>query len=69
MTLEELRILYGYSVSRVARELKVTRMTIYLWESGKTMPNASHLRRLSKLYGISMDELLEVLEHTRQKEG
>lgn len=38
-----------------ADSLGVDKSTVYNWESGKTEPNTTQLREMSKLSGIPMD--------------
>lgn len=53
------RLKSGLSIMAVAKELKVSRIAVYLWESGQTLPTAKHLKELAKLYRCTMDELME----------
>lgn len=41
--------------SEVAKEIGVSNQTICNWENGKSEPTHSQARRLSELYGISLD--------------
>jgi len=66
MTLAELREAKGMTVEELAKELKVCRMTVYLWETGNTMPTAKNLRKLAEFYELSMEEMLGVLEATKK---
>lgn len=38
-----------------AEAIGVDKSTVYNWESGKTEPNTTQLREMSKLSGIPMD--------------
>lgn len=48
----------GFSQEQAARELGVDQSSVCLWETGKTMPRASMLPKIAKLYGCTIDELL-----------
>lgn len=38
--------------------LSIDRTTYTKWESGDTLPNLIHLTKLSKIYGVSIDDLV-----------
>ncbi len=56
--LAELRKKSGLTQSEVAEELGVSRQAVSRWETGEISPSVENLRRLSKLYGVPMDELV-----------
>ena len=58
MRLKQLRAGSGYTQKSVASLLGVNQSTVALWETGKTMPRASLLPRIAKLYNCTVDELL-----------
>ena len=43
----------------VAAELNISRKAISRWESGLALPSTENLKCLSKLYGVSVDYLLD----------
>ena len=43
----------------VAAELNISRQAISRWESGLALPSTENLKCLSKLYGVSVDYLLD----------
>lgn len=55
----ELRKKKGLSQMELAEELKVSRQAISRWEVGSAVPSIENLKCLGKLYGVSMDYLLE----------
>ena len=63
MTLGEnilkLRKKQGLSQEQLGYQIDVTRQTISNWESEDTAPNPEQLKRLSKVFDISIDELLD----------
>ena len=42
-----------------ARMLGVTRQSVYLWEKGLSYPEASKLLEIRRLFGVSIDSLLD----------
>lgn len=49
----------GLSQEEVAGKLGVTRQTISKWELDETLPDICQSKKLSNLYGLSLDELIE----------
>lgn len=49
----------GYSQENVAEKLGVSRQTISKWETGETLPDIQQSKRLSVLYGLTLDDLIE----------
>lgn len=62
MKLEEnlvrLRKEHGLSQNDLAEKLNVSRQAVSRWEQGVAMPSTDNLIYLSKLYGITLDELI-----------
>lgn len=56
--LSELREKRGLTQAEVAEELGVSRQAISRWETGKIKPSTDNLRRLGKLYGVTLDYLM-----------
>ena len=63
--LKELREAKKLSQDQAAQELNVSRQAISKWENDKTFPDIDNLIRLSRLYGVTLDELVGV---EREKE-
>jgi transcriptional regulator with XRE-family HTH domain len=57
--LRELRIKFGYTQNQIAKVLNVDRSTYAYYETGKTRPDVTTLMMLAKIYGVSLDALLE----------
>ena len=57
-TLQYYRKRQGLSQVELAEALDVSRQTISKWETGAALPAAEHLHALSKLYGVTVDTLL-----------
>ena len=48
----------GLSQEELAEKLGVTRQAVHKWETEKAMPNIEILKVLSKLFDVSLDNLL-----------
>ena len=57
-----------YSQQFVAEKLHISRQAISKWENGHTYPDVSSLQVLSKLYDISLDELLKGTDEINTEE-
>lgn len=49
----------GLSQEAVAEKLGVSRQTISKWETDETLPDIYQSKKLSKLYNLSLDELID----------
>ena len=67
--LTSLRIENGFSQQELAERLNVTRQAISMWESGATIPSIDSLILLSKLYGVSVDEVLGLASGKKDEEA
>lgn len=56
--LAALRKAAGLSQDSAAEALGITRQAVSRWEQGVNVPSLDSLRALSRLYGVSLDELL-----------
>ncbi len=69
----------GYTQEQLAEQLGVSRQAVSRWESGETTPEMSLLAKLSKIYGVSADYLINdevqterdipVVQKTEQQAG
>ncbi len=59
MTLKEARRRAGLTAKDVALALGVSFQNVYNWEAGSYLPEAGKLLALAKLYGVTVDELLQ----------
>ena len=57
-TLQFYRKRQGLSQAELAEALDVSRQTVSKWETGAVLPSAENLLALSRLYGVSVDALL-----------
>lgn len=48
----------GLTQLKVAEELDISRQAISRWESGVAMPSTENLRRISELYRVPLDYLI-----------
>lgn len=60
--LENLRKSKGMSQDALAQKLNVTRQTISKWELDQTVPDMNKLVEISKIFDISLDELVNDVE-------
>lgn len=58
MTLRELRLKKGYTQQELAKKLNVSQQTIAKWEGGKGYPRVNALFKLSKIFGVKIDDFL-----------
>ena len=59
MGLKEARKRAGLTAKDVALSLGVTFQNVYNWENGSYLPPSKRLPELAKLYGCTVDELLD----------
>lgn len=57
--LKEIRKRKGLTLRQVADQLSVSVNTVWRWENGTMEPSLDKLRRISSLYDVSTDELLQ----------
>lgn len=70
--LAQLRKEHGLSQNDLADQLKVSRQAVSRWEQGLAMPSSDNLIYLSRLYGITLDELIygkEEIENEQAEEA
>lgn len=56
--LKQLRKQINWTQEQLAEQLYVSRAAISKWEGGKGYPNIESLKSISKIFGITIDELL-----------
>lgn len=57
--LQALRKMNGYSQDVLAEKLGISRQAISKWERAESSPDTDNLIALAKLYGLTLDELLD----------
>lgn len=57
-TIRALRQEQGWTQFELALRVGVQPQAVYLWESGRRMPQVPQLRRLGELFGICSDEII-----------
>ena len=55
----QLRKKSGLSQEQLGEKVDVTRQTISNWELGETTPNPEQLKKMSKAFNVSIDEILD----------
>ena len=68
--LKDARMTSGFTQEAVAEKINVSRQTISNWENEKSYPDIISVIELSKLYSISLDDLLKgdekMMEHLEE---
>ena len=74
--LQNLRKKNNISQQELAQKLYVSRAAISKWESGRGTPNIESLKNISKIFSVSVDELLSTdelitfaMEESKKREG
>ena len=57
-TIRALRQEQGWTQFELALRVGVQPQAVYLWESGRRMPQVPQLRKLGQLFGICSDEII-----------
>jgi transcriptional regulator with XRE-family HTH domain len=57
MTIRALRQARGWTQFELALKVGVQPQAVYLWESGRRMPQVPQMRKLGELFGICSDEI------------
>lgn len=55
ITLKAARVNAGLSSEEAAKELGVTRLTLYNWENNKISPRIEYVRKMCELYNCPFD--------------
>lgn len=67
--LKTLRKKSGLTQGELAEKLRTSRQTVSYWETGAVVPTTDNLRFLSRLYGVSLDDLLDDGRELSQREA
>ena len=51
---------FNFSQEELGQKLLVSRQTVSLWEKDQTVPTVDNLMRLREIFGVSVDELLDI---------
>lgn len=57
-TIRALRQARGWTQFELALRVQVQPQTVYLWESGRRLPQVPQLRRLGEVFGLCSDEIV-----------
>lgn len=57
VTIRQLREQHGMTQVELAVKIGVSPGSVYGWESGRTEPKVSQLRKVAKLFNVSMDDI------------
>ena len=66
MNLKRLRKMHQYTQENIAEKINVSRQSIAKWENGESTPDIDTLIKLSKLYNVTLDNLIN---HSEDKSG
>lgn len=55
--IKNLRKINNYTQLSLSKKLGIARSTVSLYESGKRVPSVAILRKMSTLFGVSLDQL------------
>ena len=58
LTLQAARINKQISRAKVCEALGIGANTIYMWEKGRSIPNAVQVGKLCELYGVKFEDLI-----------
>ncbi len=64
--LKKLRTENNLSQEKLAEKLGVSRQSISKWEQGYAVPDTDNMLKLSKLYGVSVDDILNCVESPKE---
>lgn len=59
MNIKKLRLKAGLTQSQLAKKMNVNQAAVSRWESGETKPIRKCHKKLAKVLGCTVDELLE----------
>lgn len=59
MSIKVERIRADLRVGEAADKIQVSRMTLWRWENGQNFPTIQHLAKMAKVYGCTIEALLE----------
>lgn len=59
MNLTKLRKEKNLTQAELSEKLKVTRSTVAMWELGLSSPKIEHLKKMAKLFGCTVDDLIK----------
>lgn len=64
--LKELRTKNHLSQEKLAEKLGISRQSVSKWEQGYASPDTDNVLKLSKLYGVSVDSILNCTEEIEE---
>ena len=59
MVLKQLRESLMMTQKELSLKLGISRSTVAMWESGRSVPSVENLKKLSELYFCTIDELVK----------
>lgn len=64
ISFKELRKNKRYTITDIAKELKVSRAAVYFWDQGTTRPRLNKITQLAALLEVSTEELIRAFDET-----
>ena len=64
--INQLRKLSGMTQEQLAEKLNVSRQTISKWESDSTSPDLESIVKISRIFHVSLDDLMKINLHNRK---
>lgn len=58
ITLKAARVNSGLGQEEAAKQLGVSTVTLYKWESGKNKPNVKYLDKIQKVFGMPIEHII-----------
>ena len=58
ISLKAARVNRNLTQAEAARKIGVSKDTIHLWESGKTVPNVKYIPSIERVYNIPYDNII-----------
>lgn len=62
VNLQRLRKVHQYTQEELAEKLNVSRQAVAKWESGESMPDLATCSEIARLFGVSLDDLVNYRE-------
>ena len=67
--LKELRAKNHLTQSHLGEMCGVSNVSIYKWETGRVEPDISNIKRLSEIFGVSVDYLIGASDEPQKQES
>lgn len=65
MTLRDYRLLAGLTQVQAAKKLRVVQTAVSGWEVGRRTPDKRHIKKIAKVYGRTVEEIVEAVQNPK----